>query len=149
MEYADESGLQRAELRDAEGTLRFLLGGSAIATFESQKTGTHYTYQVRASEGPGPVSHFVSVLTGPDHFEYFGHLVGRSTFRLGARSKISIAAKSVVAFQWVWRHLTAKRMPPDARIYHEGRCCVCGRRLTTPRSILIGVGPICEAMMGE
>lgn len=32
------------------------------------------------------------------------------------------------------------------RIQQEGQCCRCNRPLTTPRSIAMGIGPICETL---
>ena len=38
---------------------------------------------------------------------------------------------------------TKARIPEHLEIFHEGRCCACGRKLTTPESILSGIGPEC------
>jgi hypothetical protein len=41
----------------------------------------------------------------------------------------------------------AGRIPETVEIWHEGRCCRCGRRLTVPESIYAGIGPDCAGKM--
>ena len=152
--------LPRAELRDASATVRYVLAGNAYVTFQSAKTGVHLTYHVRRAEprqgDSRPAPWFVSVLTGPDHYEYLGTVfqgvqphqvqpehVHDYVFVHGCKSRISRDAKSAQAFAWVWGKLTAGRMPEVLSVYHEGRCGRCGRRLTTPESITTGLGPEC------
>lgn len=65
---------------------------------------------------------------------------------------------SAAAFAWLWRNVrpmpTDQRRygtPPDGRfpsgveVRHDGRCSRCGRALTDPESIDVGMGPICRA----
>lgn len=142
----------RAELRSADVTVRFMLAGDAHVTFQSEKTGVRFTFNVVAAP-PGAlatnrVSHFVKVLTGPDHYEYLGCIYESRVYKHGVRSKISASAKSAVAFTWCWSKLTAGRMPEVLAVYHEGRCGACGRRLTTPESIETGLGPVCAKKLG-
>lgn len=142
----------RAELQDPAVTVRFMLAGNAHVTFQSRRTGTRFTYRVEAAHGEGAfrasgVSHFVSVLTGSDHYDYLGCVYHRRFFGHGAKSRIAKSAPSAVAFAWVWRTLTGGKMHEQLAVYHEGRCGKCGRRLTTPRSIETGLGPICEGKM--
>lgn len=139
----------RAEFHDAVATVRFMLGGKAIVTFQSEKTGTHFTYRIRGRGAKGsPVSHFVAVLTRPEHYEYLGCIFHEKVYGHGRKSKIGPEAKSAVAFAWVWSKLSAGHMPVSLEVYHEGRCGRCGRRLTTPRSCESGIGPECEKKMG-
>jgi hypothetical protein len=48
-----------------------------------------------------------------------------------------------MAMNWVLDHLSEGEMPPLTEIWHEGRCGRCGRKLTVPDSIAIGIGPDC------
>jgi hypothetical protein len=134
-------------IRDPAHALRFLLAGNAYTTFVSGRTGTRFTFHVRAkptaSTTVNDVSHFVSVLTGPDTYEYLGCIYKSSVYMHGTRSKIGSGAESAMAFAWVWRWLSAGKVPRVLDVYHEGRCGRCGRRLTTPESIIAGVGPEC------
>jgi hypothetical protein len=124
---------------------RFALAGNAIFTLQSKKTGTRFTYKVRAADN-GPL-HFVSVLTGTDNqndYAYFGFLRRGVFFYGGSKAKISRDAPSVKAFDWFWRHMAANASAPDSvEVSHEGRCGRCGRPLTVPESVRSGFGPEC------
>lgn len=147
---AAEAPGPRAEFVDASTAVPFLVGGDAVATFESCKTGARFTYQIRlAAPRNGDMReppHFVSVLTGPNNehdYEYLGTIFDRRTYVYGKRSRVAADAPSAVAFDWAWGHLSAGRMPSNMTIWHEGRCGRCGRRLTTPESVASGFGPVC------
>lgn len=141
----------RAEFVDASAAAPFLVGGDAVVTFESRKTGARFTYRIRLAE-PRPGDdrappHFVSVLTGPNNghdYVYLGCIFGKKVYSHGKNSTIDRSAPSATAFAWVWKHLSAGKMPEGLAVYHEGRCGRCGRRLTTPESITTGFGPVCE-----
>jgi hypothetical protein len=141
----------RAEFVDASAAAPFLVGGDAVVTFESRKTGVRFTYQIRLAEprqgDDREPPHFVSVLTGPNNsadYVYLGCIFSKKVYSHGKNSKIDRSAPSAVAFAWAWRHLSAGKMPEGLAVWHEGRCARCGRRLSTPRSIATGFGPVCE-----
>jgi len=140
----------RAEFVDAATAAHFLVGGHAVATFESRKTGARFTYKIRrADPEPGDTReppYFVSVLIGPNNesdYQYLGCIFQKKSYSHGRKSKIAPDAPSAVAFGWAWGHLSAGRMPPNMTVWHEGRCGRCGRRLTTPESVASGFGPVC------
>lgn len=148
----DEAG-PRAELRDPAVTVRFMLAGHAHVTFQSERTGTRFTFQIQVAKARGSEerrgpSHFVSVLTGPDHYDYLGCIYEGRAYSHGRKSRLDPSAPSAVAFAWVWRTLTGGKMHPELAVYHEGRCGACGRRLTTPESIQTGLGPVCAKRIG-
>lgn len=143
----------RAELVDPAVTIHFMLAGNAHVTFQSRRTGTRFTYRVSAAEArPGDdrlPPHFVSVLTGPDHYEYLGCVFGAQHYSHGRKSRIGSDAPSAVAFKWVWEHLLSGKMHPELAVWHEGKCGACGRRLTTPESVERGLGEICASRIGQ
>ena len=51
------------------------------------------------------------------------------------------------AIRFLFNHIDD--VPDNLRVYHEGKCCRCGRTLTTPESIKKGIGPECEAIRCE
>src|SRR5574343_485942 len=97
---------------NGEALRRFLLGGRAIMTLENPQTGNRFTYRItKAPKREGdqrPATWFVKVLTGPDNessYTYFGFLRdGRFCYAHG-KSRIAQDAKSVVAFDWMWKRL--------------------------------------------
>jgi len=150
----DETPGPRAELSDPAVTVAFMLAGNAHVTFQSRRTGTRFTYRVRAAHGEGAfrasgVTHFVAILTGPDFYEYLGFIFDRKMYTHGRKSRIASDAPSAVAFSWVWKHLSGGEMHPELGVWHEGRCGACGRRLTTPKSVEQGLGKICAARLGR
>lgn len=125
--------------------LQFLFGGKAIATVVNDDSGQRFTYRLTQCEDK-PELTFVGVLTGSNNtsdYTYIGTIWNGGSFKHGRKSRISADATSVKAFAWVLRKLSANQLPPQVRIHHEGRCCCCGRKLTTPQSIETGIGPVC------
>lgn len=126
--------------------LPYLLAGNAIVTITSTRTGVHYTYRIHQPDDTSP--HFVSVLTGPNNtsdYAFIGTIFDRSVYRHGKKSHISAAAPSAIAFSWAWKHIVACRIPDSLVIQHSNTCGRCGRTLTDPDSLALGLGPICRA----
>ena len=140
-----------AGFETAADALTFIKGGKAVFTLSSEKTDTHFTFKVSQKDtGEGEAVNltpfFVSVLNGPDNWEnyqYIGYIQadGESCLLAGAKGKPD--APSFRSFSWAWAHLNRGNIPEQLTIQHEGKCCVCSRRLTTPESISSGIGPIC------
>lgn len=68
-----------ARFQTATAAREFALGGNAVLTLQSEKTGARFTYKIRAAQD-GAVS-FVSVLTGQDNegdYTYLGIIKGFS-----------------------------------------------------------------------
>ena len=125
----------------------YILAGDARFTLVSKRTGQRFTYRVEHVEGtemfPGD-KWFVSVLTGPNNSEdytYAGTIFASGKFRHTRNSKIDATAPSFVAFDWAWRNI--ERLDGRVEVWHLGCCSRCGRDLTDPESIAIGLGPIC------
>lgn len=53
-------------------------------------------------------------------------------------------AKEVQIVKFFIFHLQHKTLPSFMNVYHVGRCGKCGRPLTDPGSINIGLGPVCR-----
>lgn len=132
---------------------RFITAGKAIFTVANDK-GQHYTFQVRlpdVEEGqPAPREAFLSVLTGADNtsdYTYAGMLnLEHGQLRQTRGSKIGAEATSYKVAAWalnrIWHNVA---LPAGYALHHEGKCACCGRKLTTPESVLAGFGPICAA----
>lgn len=121
---------------------KYIFGGNATFTVVSIPTNSRFTYKVKKSDGERPVF-FVSVLIGPDNwtnYKYAGLLNPETLeFRSTTNSKISFNAPSVFALRWMLNHIESDQF----ELWHEGRCGVCGKKLTVPESIASGIGPIC------
>jgi hypothetical protein len=126
---------------------RFVLGGNAIITLESGITSKHFTYKITRSKNDENL-YFVKLLNGADNlsdYTYIGcYYADTKYFYPNKRYKGSVVyswPKSLQAINFMFKFLD--NIPDKLHVYHEGRCCVCGRRLTTPESIEAGVGPEC------
>lgn len=126
-----------------ENKIEKLLAGKAIVTFLSKRTNNHFTYKIKKHKEYDLF--YVSVKTGTE-YSYMGTLYIKDNYRklnCTPKSKVPYDAKSFIAFQWVLDVLHTNSNAPDLEIYHEGCCCKCGRPLTTPESIKLGIGPEC------
>ena len=133
-----------ARLTDPAAVRRFLTAGKARVTLVSTRTGTRFTYRVRAARYTEGL-YFVDVLTGSDNtadYTFAGTLTARG-FRHSPKAGIGADAPSVRAFGWAAERLDGDALPAGLEVWHEGRCARCGRVLTVPESIASGFGPEC------
>lgn len=130
------------KFENAAAARDFILAGNAYLTLVSDKSKTRYTYRIKKSNER--TLFFVSVLYGDNTKEYtYIGLIREKTFELAR--KASPDDPRVKAFAWTWAFLKREdRVPTTLEVWHEGRCGVCGRKLTVPSSIAIGVGPDCQ-----
>ena len=144
-----------ALLASASSARQFLLAGNATVTFKSKKSGSHFTFRVRAPEPeegkPDNGVRFVALLTGSDNessFSYFGYFRRGVFLHGGPKAKVAFDAPAVLAFRWAWAQLSQDKLPDTLEVWHEGRCGRCGRKLTHPESIASGFGPECIGKVG-
>lgn len=126
-----------------------IFAGKAIITIKSKDTGKHFTYKISTPRGKRDVGpYFVSLMTGPDnnsHYTYFATIFGKEKYRFNEnKSRISKQSLGIRAFEWFLLHLLEGSINDRVLLYHEGRCCRCGKRLTEPKSIETGLGPFCR-----
>jgi hypothetical protein len=146
------------QLADLAAQKRFVMAGNATFTLVSQKTGTRYTYKVsRAKENPqykqnGP-TYFVALLTGSDNqcdYTYMGMLTNYGAMRWGVKqtrsSKVAPNNASWKAITWFLDHVCNGEAVNGVEVFHAGKCGRCGRTLTVPSSIEMGLGPECAGM---
>lgn len=139
------------QLTTGSDALKFALAGNARLTLVSQRTGTRFTYRIKAKTvkgGEAPAAPwFVSLLSGQDNdgdYTFLGTIFDdRVTYRHGRKATVSPDAPSAKGFAWAWSFLAKGELPPGCEVWHEGRCGRCGRALTVPSSIAQGLGPEC------
>lgn len=145
---------------------RYILGGNSTFTLVSKKSGQRFTYKVQSGTKQGADHwttnnqdksvYFVRLLTGPDNsndFKYMGLLRqsvdGGYRFSSSAKSCVSKGAPSFDAFDYVWNLIEfGAHFPKGVEFWHEGSCCICGRKLTVPESVADGIGPECKGKVG-
>ena len=137
----------RGQLTTATDMLTFALAGCATLTLVSEKTGVRYTFKISQPKGARPnCPYFVSVMYGSDNeteFAYLGCIYPDRAYRHGKKSALPVDDIREKAFVFFWNNVTNGRCPPQLAVWHEGKCCRCGRKLTVPESIANGIGPEC------
>lgn len=142
------------EMLDNEAVKKFVLAGHALFTLVSKVSGVRYTYKV--SKAKGKEMFFVGYLTGPNNeadYKYLGvlrpysHPFERLEF---VTTKASPPKSKVMeGFNWFLRRLVRGAIwQEQMEFYHAGHCGRCGRTLTVPESIEMGIGPECMSKMG-
>lgn len=120
----------------------------------------HYTFKVEKAEPterfPKPAT-FIKLLTGPDNtqdYSYLGMLNEETgEVRLTQRSCVGETAWAVRIIRRVFGQMwegegCAAIERAGWHLHHEGRCGRCGRPLTVPESLEVGIGPDCAEKMG-
>jgi hypothetical protein len=134
-----------------ENAKQAITAGKAILTIKNKETNNHFTYRVKRAKNSVD-RFFVSVLTGSDNnsnYTYAG-MLQQGSFRTTNGSKIGSDATSVRVFNAVSGLLFShNRIHKSVEIWHEGTCCRCGRKLTTPESLQNGIGPECIKLIGK
>lgn len=137
-----------------------VFGGNSRFTLVSTKTGARFTYRVTAKKYKTPEdqkalakygqSWFVSLLRGPDNgadYAYMG-VMDNGGFHATKNSRVGREADSHKAFDFFLKRMRAGGRPCSTmQFWREGRCYRCGRALTVPHSIEVGLGPECEGRM--
>jgi len=141
------------QMLDVNDIKKFILAGNATFTLESTRTGKWFTYKVNKKEfknDAGEVDktfYFVSILRGPSNesdYTYLGTINSKFYVNTTPKSKISADSISFKALSFFASYLRKGEMHDEINFYHEGICGKCGKKLTTPESVAIGLGPICN-----
>lgn len=130
------------------GLKTFVLAGRAVFTLTDLESGKHYTYRVNKSKPnkqyPLPIW-WVSLGIGYEDSIPAGRIFTDERYVGPNTSKLNSGSPSIKLFTewWTWVKSGDERPAPCIRFQHEGKCCVCGRPLTNPESIEMGIGPEC------
>ena len=139
----------KGQLEDSQKAITFIKGGNSTFTLVGAKN--RFTYKVKRTEFDQD-KYFVMLMNGSDNesnFVYMGMLFPNSKgIKITKGSKVGENAQSFVAFNYVYKYLTNGIIPNGVKIYHEGRCGRCGRKLTVPQSIEMGFGSECASILG-
>lgn len=130
--------------------VRYMFAGQSTFTLKSVDSGRRFTYKIKTfqpKDEAKPVISLVSLLTGPDNegdFTYLG-IIRNGVFNLTSKSRMSADAAPVKAISFTMKWLLAySTLTPKIEFWHSGRCGRCGRKLTVPESVELGIGPECN-----
>lgn len=141
----------RYDMSRNSGLLRqYICGGRGIVTLENINTKIHHTYEFRRPNNPEEFDDhilFVYTLVRDNTWMYVGmYRTDYYVFRLTRASRFRSDSEIVRGVKYLVRRSNSDKSITDSpmRIYHEGICAICGRKLTTPKSIMLGMGPQCR-----
>ena len=124
----------------------YILAGKAVLIAHSLRTDKHFTYKVKATDNT-KTAFYVSVNSG-ETYSYIGILKKGELywgFFSTKGSKVGKDSPSFKGFEFIIdRYVNSNKPHPEFRLSHSGRCACCGRELTEPESLKIGLGPICR-----
>ena len=127
--------------------LRNILINNAIFTLKSLKLNQYYTYKIE--QDPKNKNRFLAkVLYGQDNksdYRYIG-LFYRDTLSLRTCTVAHLphTAPQFIMLQYFLRILALQVPWPNTCVYYPARKCrKCGKLLTVPESIKLGIGPEC------
>lgn len=128
--------------------LKFMLSGKAEFTMVSLKTMKHLSFRlIKKTDN----LYWLFTKDGKS-MVFAGTLVFKEKencffFSQGGKGKLSINDTQVKSILWVLNKLVKNIFDIPVEIHHVGKCGCCGRKLTTPESIKLGLGPICFKYM--
>lgn len=137
---------------DSSEILQFIVAGRATFTIKNIETQEHRTFKVKTPPNQDEETAtrlFVYMLTGPNNekdYTYIGHLTvenGFIQFVYKTNYKVALHSTSVKMLNQLFIILQSGLDLIKYEVWHEGRCCRCGRTLTHPESLKNGIGPEC------
>ncbi len=143
MQYNHE--LDRYAITHVDTLKRCMLGGRGTVCLVSP-SGKAHTYKfnkpLNKDQYPDDVI-FVNVLHESKYF-YIGMIEGHR-FRVTKHSRFDEDSESVKGAKYLMEMINVDGFFKSTRmkVYHTGRCSVCGRKLTSENAIQIGVGNKC------
>lgn len=134
-------------------TTQYVLAGKA--TFTLSAPTERFTYRVKRHRSRGKTMWFVALLRGGDNekdYQFLGTIFEKGCDLLGIeypyyhgrKSRISRKAPSSQLFSEWWECPDCR---DDVILHQSTHCARCGRLLTDPESIEMGIGPVCLAML--
>jgi hypothetical protein len=118
----------------------YVLAGNA--TFTLSLGEERFTYNVKRADWGE--AWFVRVLRGPNNesdYVYIGSIHPERRFHTTEKSAFEPWARCITMFSKYWND----HIGTNIKFHRSARCGCCGRLLTTPESISMGVGPVCGA----
>lgn len=117
-----------------------MLAGNATLIFHNSKTDKRRQYRI--VENKDCTKHHVSWIKAPgtesEQSVYIGTISSGQFW-----SNRSDNLDESIKFTTIFCAVQANKLWPEMEVMHVGRCCACGRELTDPESIALGIGPHC------
>lgn len=134
------------EISDVDRLQTYITSGQGVITLENPETSVHKTYAFndprhkdRFTDG----TIFIYYHSSSGYWLYVG-MLRYGNIRVTKASNFYSDNPVYLGAKYIVDVANNRRRNTKMKIYHCGMCCVCGRKLTSPRSILEGIGPRCK-----
>ena len=138
------------KITDLSTLHNFVYGGNGILTLFSTTTHIYHTYlfkkPINKHHYPDDVI-FVYAL----HYQHDGTtkqfyigMIEQGIFRLTRHSRFLSDTPIVKGARYIMKMMYNPTLKTSMELYHPGKCAVCGRTLTSDKSISLGYGPKCK-----
>ena len=138
-----------SELIGCSTIRNYVLGGQGVITLESPSTGVSHTYHIKRPIHPEVFPDdifFVYHFSPRKEWKYVGMIEG-AKFRSTRASYYSVDSPEFKGVKYLMRTMWDEEFTPKLKVYHQGVCALCGRKLTNIKSIKIGIGPKCRKII--
>lgn len=141
-----------------DAALPFMLAGKSEFTVVSMRTAVRFSFKLTKKKstsgaaGAAEFIYFVNVIHGDNSIYggllYFDNRTEAFMFSKGKTGLVGAEDVRIKSLLYIVNNLLAKNYGIDVSIYHCGKCGRCGKKLTTPESVLTGLGPECCKLSG-
>lgn len=135
----------KSELIGSENIKNYIFGGRGIVTLEAPSGNSHtYAFYRPANHESFPEDiRFVYAVHNGEKLFYIG-MIEQGKFRLTKNSRFLYDTDIVKGARYIMRMANEPGLDTPMKLYHEGMCCFCGRKLISNKSLSTGIGPKCR-----
>lgn len=130
-------------LRNCIDIRDYIHGGHGVVTLEAP-SGEYYTYCFKKPHAEDKFKEgtlFAYCIEGKNQYNYVG-MYDLKSFRRTTHSDYEEDSPQFKGAKYII-YMSLKDFNTPMKLYHEGVCCLCGKKLTKPESIERGIGPEC------
>lgn len=153
--YCESKRIGRQGNITQDKALEFMLAGKAEFILHSTKTNDDFKFELTKKESREDKDKFIYFLNVLNGYEktyagvvWFDNKTQEFKFSQGKKGNISPTEISIRSLMFVLNKLLRKEIVQYLDVFHVGKCGKCGKKLTTPESILTGLGPVCAKAIG-
>jgi len=143
MQYNHE--LDRYQIKSADSLRNCMRGGNGVVCLVAPTLKAHtYRFKKPRNEDKFPDDVVFVYVLHESAYYYIGMIEGNS-FRLTQNSRFIEDTESVRGAKYLMRMINEEGFfeASPMRVYHHGKCAVCGRKMRSAKAIMAGVGPKC------
>lgn len=145
----------RAGFIAQDKAFEFMLAGKSEFILHSTKTNEDFKFKLDKKDSKynaGEFIYFVSLKVGRiDQYAgvmWFNSNTSEFNFKEKVDGPVKASSVEIRSLLFVLNKLYKEDTVQYLEVYHVGKCGRCGKKLTTPESILTGLGPSCSKNLG-